>query len=187
MSYPTIPKQPHWTDQICLLFSFLLLLLWMLSGFPLGTVVENLPSSVGDARDIGVMQLWSLGLEDALEYEMAAHSSTLDWKTPWQRSLEDCSPWVCKRSDMSECVHTCTHTHTHTHAHINIIITLFNKDIHDEYMMCTRQSPSFHLKLSLIALSKNQRRKWSRASRKSRELLKIDTIILVFYRQNLSL
>ena len=55
MSYPVIPKQPQWTDQICLLFSFLLLLLWILLGFPLGTVVKNLPASVGDARDTGLI------------------------------------------------------------------------------------------------------------------------------------
>ena len=80
-----------------------------------------------------------------------------------------------------------THTHTHTHAHINTIITLLNKDIYVEYMMCTRPEPSFHLNLSPIALRENQREKWSSASRKSRELLKIDTIILEFYGQNLCL
>ena len=29
------------------------------------------------------MQVWSLGREDALEKEMAPHSSTLAWKIPW--------------------------------------------------------------------------------------------------------
>ena len=28
-------------------------------------------------------QVWSLGWEDPLEKEMAAHSSTLAWKIPW--------------------------------------------------------------------------------------------------------
>ena len=28
-------------------------------------------------------QVWSLGLEDPLEKEMAAHSNTLAWKIPW--------------------------------------------------------------------------------------------------------
>ena len=28
-------------------------------------------------------QVWSLGLEDALEKEMAIHSSTLAWRIPW--------------------------------------------------------------------------------------------------------
>ena len=29
------------------------------------------------------MQVWSLGQEDALEKEMAAHSSILVWRIPW--------------------------------------------------------------------------------------------------------
>ena len=29
------------------------------------------------------MQVQSLGLEDPLEYEMAAHSSILAWRIPW--------------------------------------------------------------------------------------------------------
>ena len=32
-----------------------------------------------------------------------------------QRSLAGYSPWGCKESDMTECVHGHTHTHTHTH------------------------------------------------------------------------
>ena len=30
----------------------------------------------------------SLGLEDPLEKEMATHSSTLAWKTPWTEELD---------------------------------------------------------------------------------------------------
>ena len=29
------------------------------------------------------MWLWSLGLEDSLEKEMAAHSNSLAWEIPW--------------------------------------------------------------------------------------------------------
>jgi len=39
--------------------------------FPGGTVVENLPANAGGARDTGSI----LGREDALEEEMATHSS----------------------------------------------------------------------------------------------------------------
>ena len=28
-------------------------------------------------------QVWSLGQEDLLEYEMATHSTTLAWRIPW--------------------------------------------------------------------------------------------------------
>ena len=38
--------------------------------------VKNLPVNAGDAGSI-------LGQEDALEKEMATHSSILAWKTPW--------------------------------------------------------------------------------------------------------
>ena len=48
----------------------------MLVGFPGGSVVKNLPAN---ARDAG----WSLGQEDALEKEMAAHSSNLAWAVRW--------------------------------------------------------------------------------------------------------
>ena len=35
---------------------------------------------------------------------MATHSSILNWRMPphRQRSLEGCSPWGCKESDMTE-------------------------------------------------------------------------------------
>ena len=44
-------------------------------GFPSGSVVKNLPASTGDVG--------SLGGEDALQEEMATHSSILAWKIPW--------------------------------------------------------------------------------------------------------
>ena len=42
-------------------------------------VVKNLPSSVGDARDMGSIP----GQEDPLEKGMATHSSIFAWKIPW--------------------------------------------------------------------------------------------------------
>ena len=50
------------------------------------------------------MQVQSLGQEDALEEEMAIHSSVLAWKIPWTEEPGGCSPWGCKGSDMT--VHT---------------------------------------------------------------------------------
>ena len=44
--------------------------------FPGGSVVKNLP-----ARQ--EMRVQSLGWEDALEEEIAAHSSILAWRIPW--------------------------------------------------------------------------------------------------------
>ena len=44
----------------------------------------------------------SLGREDPLAKEMATHSSTLAWKTPWTESLVGYSPWGRKESDTTE-------------------------------------------------------------------------------------
>ena len=46
--------------------------------FPAGPVVENLPT-------MRESQVRSLGQENPLEKEMAAHSSTLAWKNPMDR------------------------------------------------------------------------------------------------------
>ena len=35
----------------------------------------------------------SLGREDPLEKEMAAHSSTLAWKIPWMEEPDGCCLW----------------------------------------------------------------------------------------------
>ena len=46
-------------------------------------------------------QVQSLGWEDPLEKEMAAHPSILDWKISWSR-LADYSLWGRKESNMTE-------------------------------------------------------------------------------------
>ena len=48
-------------------------------GFPGGSVVKNPPTSTGAQKT----QIRSLGREDLLEEEMAAHSSILAWRIPW--------------------------------------------------------------------------------------------------------
>ena len=60
-------------------------------------------------------QVPSLGWEDPLEKEMAAHSSILAWKIPWTWSLVGYHPWGLKESDTTERLHT----HTHTHYSVN--------------------------------------------------------------------
>ena len=44
--------------------------------------------------------VWSLGLKDTLEEEMATHSSILAWRIPWAE--EPHSPWGCKELDTTE-------------------------------------------------------------------------------------
>ena len=47
---------------------------------PRGSEVKN-PPAIQEMQQKS--QVWSLGLEDALEKEMATHSSILAWKSPW--------------------------------------------------------------------------------------------------------
>ena len=59
--------------------TFLISVCWVGLGFRGGTVVKN-PLPVQEMQDT---QVQSLGQEDALEQEMAAHSSILAWEIPW--------------------------------------------------------------------------------------------------------
>ena len=51
-----------------------------------------------------MQELWvrSLGQEDPLEKEMAAHNGILAWRIPWTEDLAGYSPWGCKELDMTE-------------------------------------------------------------------------------------
>ena len=51
----------------------------VIMSFPGGEVVKNPPYNAGDARDTGC----PLGQEDALEEDMATHSSLHAWRIPW--------------------------------------------------------------------------------------------------------
>ena len=50
-------------------------------------------------------QVQSLGWEGPLEKEMATHSSTLAWKSPWMEEPVGYSPWGHKELDMTEQLH----------------------------------------------------------------------------------
>ena len=63
-------------------------------GFTGGSVVKN---SLAKQE----MQILSLGQEDALEKEMATHSSILPGKSHGQGSLVGCSPWGHKELDVT--------------------------------------------------------------------------------------
>ena len=66
-----------------------------------------------------MQQIWvqSLGWEDPLEKEMAANSSTLTWRIPWERNLGGYSPWGHKELDIYVSL---THTHTANRNLLNI-------------------------------------------------------------------
>ena len=53
--------------------------------------------------------LRSLGWEDPLEKEMAAHSSILAWKIPWIAEPGRLHPWGRKESDTTERLHFTSH------------------------------------------------------------------------------
>ena len=54
-------------------------------------MVKNLPSKQE-------MQVWSLGWEDALEKEMATHSSVLVWEIPWTEKPGGLQSMGCERA-----------------------------------------------------------------------------------------
>ena len=51
----------------------------------------------------------SLGWEDALEKEMAIHSSTIAWKIPWTEEPVRLQSVGCKESDTTEATEHSTH------------------------------------------------------------------------------
>ena len=69
-----------------------------LKDLPGGSVVKNLPVM----QEMQETWVRSLGWEDPLEEEMAAHSSILAGKPHGKRSLVGYSPWSCKKSDTTE-------------------------------------------------------------------------------------
>ena len=62
-------------------------------------VVENLPASAGDIRDLGSIP----GLGRSPGEGMAIHSSILAWRIPWPEDPGRLySPWGCKESNTTE-------------------------------------------------------------------------------------
>ena len=57
---------------------------------PGGSRIKNLPA----VQETGVQ---SLGREDALEKQMATHSSILAWDIPWTEETGGLHPWGSKR------------------------------------------------------------------------------------------
>ena len=52
-------------------------------------------------------QIRSMGQEDPLEKEMAAHPSILAWEIPWIEEPDGLyGPWGCKESDSTEQLHS---------------------------------------------------------------------------------
>ena len=76
-------------------------------GCPGNSVIKNPPINSG------AQETWvpSLGQEDPLEGEMAAHSRVLVWRISWQRSLAGYSP---RAHRVAEPIMT---QHSHRHAH----------------------------------------------------------------------
>ena len=77
------------------------------------------------------MRVRSLGWEDPLEQEMAAHSSIFAWESHGQRSLAGYSPWGCETVRHNEKAHTHTpHTQTQTHRHTHTDTQIYTHTTH---------------------------------------------------------
>ena len=76
--------------------------------------VRGFPGGSRGKESSAMQETWvrSLGREAPLEMEMATTPVFLPGESHGQRSLEGCSPWGHKGSDMTEQL-------THTHTHIN--------------------------------------------------------------------
>ena len=107
-----------------------------------GTVVTNQPINAWDTET----WVWSLGLEDLLQQEMATHSSNFTWKIPW-RSLEGYSPWSHKVSNVTE-----SHTHMHTHTHTHIYIWIYEMD---KFKILLNGEKNMHLLKNLLELNQD--------------------------------
>ena len=66
---------------------------------------DQVAQAVKRLSEMQEMRVRSLGWEDPLEKEMAAHSSILAWKIPWSWSLVGYRPWGRKELDMTERFH----------------------------------------------------------------------------------
>ena len=92
-----------------------ILSLYPFLGFPGGPVVKT-------SSAMQETQTWSLGWEEPLEEEMAAHSSILAWRIPWTEEPHELESmgsqrvrcnWVCVC--VCVCVWKCACAGTHTH------------------------------------------------------------------------
>ena len=73
--------------------------------FPVAQMVENMPA-------MQETWVWSLGLEDSLEKEMATHSSILAWRIPWTEGPGGLQSMGLQRvgHDWATNTYTCTFT-----------------------------------------------------------------------------
>ena len=65
---------------ISFFFFFLSLWMWLFSLWMQASLVAQMVKKLPAMQEA---QVWSLGLEDPLEKEMATHSSILAWRIPW--------------------------------------------------------------------------------------------------------
>ena len=77
----------------------------IVTAFPNGSSDKEATCSAGDAGDMGL----TLGREDALEKEMAMHSSILVWRIPWTEE-----PARLQSLGLQRLRHDCATEHAHT-------------------------------------------------------------------------
>ena len=92
---------------------------------------------------------------------MAAHSSTLAWKIPEQRSLVGYSPWGHKESDTTE------QRHFHFHFPRLLLFSVYKRNWHSDPDKMIRwgtslpssRTPSFPNKVGFLASKQQQQQK----------------------------
>ena len=67
-------------------------------------------------------QVWSLGQEDPLKWEMATHFSVLAWRIPWTEEPDRLQSMGLQRVRHNWATNTHTHTHTHTECALKVLL-----------------------------------------------------------------
>ena len=92
--------EPLMGDVFGLLTSFIF---YFLDSFQLTDIWTSLVAqTVKNLSEMQGTQVWSLGQEDPLEKEMAAHSSILAWRIPWTEDPGGLQSMGCEELDMTE-------------------------------------------------------------------------------------
>ena len=89
-------------------------------GFPGGREVKNPLANAGNTGDVGDLGGRSSGMGDALEEEIATHTSILAWKLPWTEEPGGLQTGVTKSwIPLSNWAHTCDYFKEGSQALVN--------------------------------------------------------------------
>ena len=98
-------------------------------GFPVGTMLKNLPAKAGDVRDVGSIPGLgrSPGEGHGNPLQCSCLEKPMDWG-PWRAAAHRVAKRWTWLKRLSTCTHARAHTHTHTQSHV--VTYTKNKDIY---------------------------------------------------------